>query len=39
VLIRRYHQELRRYLGRPEWHDGTLKLWVEAYWPRSPNIE
>ena len=29
VLSRRYHDELRVYLGNPEREDLTLKLWVE----------
>ena len=31
VLESRYHQEVRPYLlGKFEWHDGTLKRWLEA---------
>lgn len=29
VLKRRYEQELRQFLGRPEREDLTLSLWVE----------
>lgn len=32
VLRDRYERELRSILtGRPEWHDQTLQLWLEAY--------
>jgi hypothetical protein len=34
VLRQRYFQELRPYLiGRESWHDQTLELWLEAYFP------
>jgi hypothetical protein len=29
VLETRYHSELRPYLAHPEWHDLTLRLWLE----------
>lgn len=40
VLRERYQQELRPYvLGRSEWHDQTLEMWIEAYFSGSkpPN--
>jgi len=34
ILRERYEKELRPYLlARPEWHDTTLKLWIDSYWP------
>jgi hypothetical protein len=33
VLRERYLRELRPYLSREAWHDQTLQLWLEAYWP------
>lgn len=30
VLRRRYEQELRPHLGRPEREDLTLQLWIDA---------
>jgi hypothetical protein len=32
VLKKRYEEELRPIIiGEPSWHDGTLKLWLDAY--------
>jgi hypothetical protein len=32
LLRERYEKELRRNLmGNPEWHDGTLKLWIDIF--------
>jgi len=32
ILQERYRCELRPYLqSRPEWHDQTLEMWIEAY--------
>lgn len=37
VLRDRYFNELRPYvIGRKSWHDQTLRLWLEAYFPPSP---
>jgi G:T-mismatch repair DNA endonuclease (very short patch repair protein) len=33
VLATRYRQELRPYLSREAWHDQTLQMWIESYWP------
>ena len=34
ILRRRYYDELRPHLlSREAWHDETLRLWVESYWP------
>lgn len=34
VLRERYEKELRpNLLSREEWHDQTLRLWIESYWP------
>jgi hypothetical protein len=34
VLRQRYDDELRSYvIGRESWHDQTLDLWIEAYFP------
>jgi hypothetical protein len=33
TLRSRYARELRPYLPRAEWHDGTLELWLESYFP------
>jgi hypothetical protein len=34
VLRNRYEKEFRPYLlARQEWHDQTLRLWIESYWP------
>lgn len=34
ILRERYEQELRpNLLARPEWHDRTLRMWLESYWP------
>ena len=30
LLLDRYHQELRPYLGNPKREDSTLQLWIEA---------
>jgi hypothetical protein len=35
VLQRRYVEELRPYLSRASWHDQTLRLWIEAFWPEA----
>jgi len=33
ILKERYYSELRpNLLGREDWHDSTLRLWLEAYW-------
>jgi Nucleotidyltransferase of unknown function (DUF6036) len=29
VLEKRYYDELRPYLARPEWHDQTLGIWLD----------
>lgn len=35
TLRQRYSQEVRPYvIGRESWHDQTLELWLEAYFPR-----
>jgi hypothetical protein len=31
VLREQYTKELRSYLARQEWHDATLKLWIEIF--------
>ena len=31
VLRDRYTKELRPYLSRQEWHDGTLNLWIDIF--------
>jgi hypothetical protein len=36
ILVERYRRELRPYLTRETWHDQTVHMWVESYWP-SPN--
>ncbi|MDX2179024.1 MAG: DUF6036 family nucleotidyltransferase [Bryobacteraceae bacterium] len=34
ILRERYFKELRPYIhGRKSWHDRTLELWLEAYFP------
>jgi hypothetical protein len=34
VLRERYEKELRpNLLARQDWHDQTLRLWIESYWP------
>jgi len=34
TLRKRYVEELRPYvIGRESWHDQTLDLWIEAYFP------
>lgn len=33
LLRTRYQHELRPYLARVEWHDATLQLWLESYFP------
>jgi hypothetical protein len=33
VLGERYEKELRPLLSREKWHDGTLRMWIESYWP------
>lgn len=34
LLRTRYQQELRPVvIGDPEWHDRTLEMWIEAYFP------
>ena len=35
VLRERYEKELRPYLVNLDRHDGTIALWLEAYFPRS----
>jgi hypothetical protein len=36
VFERRYHEELRPHLlGKHEWHDKTLQLWLEMAWPSA----
>jgi len=35
VLMERYGNELRPYLTSEERHDLTLKLWLEAYFPKQ----
>jgi hypothetical protein len=37
VLSRRYHDELRVYLGNPDREDLTLKLWVEMISKKSEH--
>lgn len=32
ILRARYYEELRPYLPNVEWHDQTLRLWLESYW-------
>jgi len=34
ILQERYYRELRPHLANEARHDLTLKLWVDAYWPR-----
>ncbi|MFN7932331.1 MAG: DUF6036 family nucleotidyltransferase [Bryobacteraceae bacterium] len=37
ILRERYYKELRPYAtGRESWHDQTLELWLEAYFPEEP---
>jgi hypothetical protein len=31
ALRERYRKELRPYLARQEWHDATLKLWIDIF--------
>ena len=34
ILKKRYVEELRPIIiGAPSWHDGTLQLWLDAYFP------
>ena len=36
ILRERYFRELRPYvIGRESWHDQTLALWLEAYFPET----
>jgi uncharacterized nucleotidyltransferase DUF6036 len=36
VLRSRYQEEMRPYIAsRVEWHDKTLDLWIESFWPDS----
>jgi hypothetical protein len=35
VLRRRYSEELRPYLARETWHDQTLQMWLESFWPTA----
>ena len=35
ILRERYEKELRASLiGPPDWHDGTLEFWLQAYFPQ-----
>ena len=37
TLRQRYFDEMRPYIiGRESWHDQTLAMWIEAYWPDAP---
>lgn len=31
ILRQRYEKELRPYLSKENWHDATLKLWIEIF--------
>ena len=31
VLRDRYEKELRPYLGREDWHNSTLKMWIDIF--------
>ena len=31
LLRERYEKELRPYLARENWHDGTLRLWIDIF--------
>ena len=38
ILRERYIAELRPYvIGRQSWHDQTLDLWIESYFPAEPT--
>jgi hypothetical protein len=37
ILKERYYNELRPYLVNEDWHDGTLGMWLESYWPTNPS--
>ena len=38
ILRERYIAELRPYvIGRQSWHDQTLDLWIESYFPVEPT--
>jgi hypothetical protein len=30
-----YHEEMRPYLSRETWHDQTIQLWIESFWPEE----
>ncbi len=33
VLRNRYQKELRPYLATPQWHDQSLQLWLDSFFP------
>jgi hypothetical protein len=36
VLRARYRRELRpTIIGDPAWHDQTLEMWIEAFFPHA----
>jgi hypothetical protein len=40
LLQERYDRELRpNLMARQSWHDGTLKMWLGAYFPRTDSRE
>jgi hypothetical protein len=40
LLQERYEQELRpNLMARQSWHDGTLRMWLGAYFPRTDSGE